>query len=639
MLIAYIDAETCSELDLTEVGAYRYFDHPTTALRLLCYRVVSQGGVLLDHGTLLHFPEKWPAMLEEAFKFGLVYAHNAQFERLLFDALCPAWLPTPSFNQWRCTAALARCAGLPGALDDAAEALKLEHRKLDTAIMKKAARPGDLTREEWSVLETYCARDTLLCAEIHGTLGDMDDNDLYTYQMNEHVNDRGVRIDRAAVNAVRKAIPYTFERLNNLLPTLTGGTVEKGTQVQRMKKWVEDRLGIFLASLDKDAINTLLERDIPDDVRKVLEIRTALARSSISKYESMAQHVQRDHRLRGMFIFAGAAQTGRFSSTDPQLHNLVRTSPPDAAHILEWLVNSDPRALDLVYGDDAIKLVSQLIRPCLIPAPGKVYVLADYSGVEARKLPWLANTPDSLRSLDKFRGGDPYKDDARAVFNLSSNIDVDDSQRQVGKVVRLACGFGGGGPALMNMSKGYGIRLTEERAYELADAWHAANRWARDFGDRLYQTALDAMASPVGRVHQVPDSPIWYARMTLPRGIDVLLCCLPSGRVLHYHNVRLNGRLIESWRPRFKNHEVLRTTVFAENVTSASCNDLLRHGMMEVHATDWPLVAHVHDEFILEIAEQPGIVQSVREVLERVPPWAVGFPLEVKPKIAHRYGK
>ena len=625
----YLDFETASDLDLDVVGAHRYAAHPSTFIHCMGWRRGPMRAVWHP------VDGRWPVLLEDALKFGTVYAHNAGFDRLIMQHCVPDSLAKPSFSQWRCTAALARSAGLPGKLAEAAEALQLPMRKGDTRLMKKMADASYTpTGNDRTELAAYCQTDVDLCYAIHQALGDMDEADLLIYRLNEHVNDRGVRIDLASVRALLRLLTAEQARLNGKLPGLTNGAVTKSTQVARLRDWVAGRLGVHLGDLDKHRIEELLQRDeLPDDVRTVLEIRRDTAKASTAKFEAMDQQTnQDDERLRGMFMFSGAGQTGRFSSTGVQLHNLTREVPENPDALLATLRQMPAAAVPLVYDDSFISRASTLVRPCLVPAEGKVFISADYAGVEARGLPWLAGEKSEVAA---YRAGtDRYLDDAVSVFG-GTREDVTPQQRQVGKVVRLACGFGGGGNALMAMAKDYRLKLAQVDADIIAMAWHEANPWAKAFGRTLWDAAL----ATVQVAHDTPvragTTDVYYAR-SMVNGIEVLLCRLPSGRVLHYHDVVFGRDSIESRRPRFTGHMPLWYGLLAENVTQATCNDLLRYGMVVLQGAGLPLVAHVHDEFVIETAER-GV--DVKSLLEQLPPWAKGFPLSVNPFIAMRYGK
>jgi len=264
-------------------------------------------------------------------------------------------------------------------------------------------------------------------------------------------------------------------------------------------------------------------------------------------------------------------------------------------------------------------------------------VIADYSGVEARGLPWLAK---NHAEVEAYRAGiDRYLDAAVSVYG-GTREEITPAQRQVGKVLILACGFSGGGGALMAMARGYRLKLKEKEAFDLAEKWHEANPWVRAFARALHAAAFAAVVdAPPGELVRAVGTDIFYTTMAMG-GILVLLCRLPSGRVIHYHDVQLtDARTISSRRPRFKDHEALWYGLFAENVTQAACADLLRYGLAVLEGAGLPVVAHVHDEFVVETEMRAGLESDVRGLLQQTPPWAADFPLEVKLSVATRYGK
>ena len=89
------------------------------------------------------------------------------------------------------------------------------------------------------------------------------------------------------------------------------------------------------------------------------------------------------------------------------------------------------------YGRRVTDVLKGMLRPALIPAPGKSFVVADWSSIEARVTPWCSGAGDDKLTL--FRdGADVYKVNAAATFRCRVE-DVTKDQRQVGKVQELAC--------------------------------------------------------------------------------------------------------------------------------------------------------------------------------------------------------
>ncbi len=419
----HIDLETASELDLTKVGAYAYWEHPSTFVRCMAWHIAQTA----EHGVWTT-GQPMPDELVNALRYGRVHAWNAQFERLGFARLERDGLNilVPTYSQWRCSAAQARKSALPGKLEDCAKVLGTRHQKLDTRVMKRLSDSGHTaTVDELAELYAYCETDVLTEMEISQSLPALSDDEQYIYELNERINDRGVLIDSALCQSMLVYLDGAISDLNKKLVRLTKGAVTKTTQVQRLASWLGEK------SLAKEHHERLMEKHPEGTVKgDALRCRLDAARSSTAKYEVMLRQVSGDGRLRGMFMFAGAGQTGRFSSTGAQLHNLPRSVPENAEERIADAKVLPFNAYKLMYPEPVIHQASQLIRPALVAPPGKTFVIGDYSAVEARGLPWLAGHQPEV---DAWAAGvDRYIEDAAA-------IGLGPEHRQAGKVVRLAC--------------------------------------------------------------------------------------------------------------------------------------------------------------------------------------------------------
>jgi DNA polymerase len=276
-----------------------------------------------------------------------------------------------------------------------------------------------------------------------------------------------------------------------------------------------------------------------------------------------------------------------------------------------------------------------MLRPALVASEGKSLVVADWSAIEARVNPWLSNCVSGVQKLDLFRtGADVYKHNASATFRVAVE-DVTDSQRQLGKVQELACGFAGGVGAFAAMGKVYGVSLPEPLAKQMVNAWRMANPWAVDMWQNLENAYTRAMRNPnrefsAGRVTYLYDGQhLWYA--------------LPSGRVLCYPFARLEPDGVtyakSAWKPAADATEWPRGRLWrglaCENITQAVANDLLRHSLRQLD----DVILHVHDEIVIETAEPEAVMQKMQAVMCTPPAWAQGLPLNIEVNTMQRYGK
>jgi DNA polymerase len=87
-----------------------------------------------------------------------------------------------------------------------------------------------------------------------------------------------------------------------------------------MKKWLYHS-GVETDSLSKERVEELLEGELDEEVKGVLNIRQELSKTSIKKYEAMDRALGRDGRIRGLFQFYGANRTGRWAGRLVQVKN------------------------------------------------------------------------------------------------------------------------------------------------------------------------------------------------------------------------------------------------------------------------------------------------------------------------------
>ena len=106
---------------------------------------------------------------------------------------------------------------------------------------------------------------------------------------------------------------------------------------------------------------------------------------------------------------------------------------------------------------------------------------------------------------------------------------------------------------------------------------------------------------------------------------------LPSERKLTYLNPKMvmNEHGYEALS--FKNGNKHRTEMYAgkyvENITQATARDLLAEALLRLERAGLDVVAHVHDEVIVEVPKNSVGVKDVEAIMNRVPDWAFGLPI------------
>jgi DNA polymerase len=662
----WIDFETRSACDLTTAGVYNYAQDASTEVLCMAYAHDD------DEVQIWQPSQEFPKSVRQAVLAGeRVYAHNAAFERLIWTYVL--WsdhnAPVPKLEQFVCTAAQARANCAPGSLEDvgrfAGASMRKDHK--GAALVRKCCIPPfKHTEQDLADLVHYCAQDVRAMRAISKALRPLSAEELSDYWANERINDRGVLVD---VDLAKAAQPYAVEELDAIQQEVREVTDGEITSVRspRMREWVWWRVGPEarrLMTVHKDgeekqsidktvraALLILAEEnpdEVPPDAATVIQCADDLWASSVAKFVRMANLADvEDHRVRGAFVFAGGAATGRASSYGLQVHNFARKVAKDPQAVRHAMCRG--HQIVPAFGKRVTDVLKGMLRPALIPAAGKQFVVADWSAIEGRVNPWLAATPAGDTKLEAFRRGlDAYIVNAAATFSTSydailAGYEAEDAvstgQRQIGKVQELACGFGGGVGAFAAMGRVYGVNLPEHEAKRMVGAWRKANPWAPLFWSDLERAYMGAMrrksqAVPAGRVSYLFDGAhLWYA--------------LPSGRILCYPHARLDSDGISyakaSWKPAADAKEWPRARLWpglaCENVTQAAAHDILRHALRELEREGEDVVLHVHDEIVCETSDPARTTELMKRVMTNPPAWAAGLPLGIGIKTMERYGK
>jgi DNA polymerase len=574
---------------------------------------------------------------------GQIRAHNAAFERLIFWYVLQIDF---KLEQFYCTATQARANCAPGSLEDvgrfAGASMKKDHRGAQL-IRLMCVPPFKDSPELRQEMIQYCEQDVRAMRAISKAMRDLSDTELEDYHVNERINDRGVLVDVPLCQAAVKFASDELIEIEQIVKEVTGGAITS-VRSPRMREWVLERVGDEAKklmekdgkySIDKTVRLNLLNMENPDevpaDVQEVIQCADDLWASSVAKFNRLSCLAdEEDQRVRGAFVFAGGSATGRASSYGAQVHNFTRKCASEPEETRNAMVRGHsivPR-----YGKRVTDVLKGMLRPALIPAKGKHFVVADWAAIEARVNPWLSGRGDN--KLELFRTGeDVYKVNAAATFGVRV-ADVTKDQRQIGKVQELACGFAGGVGAFAAMGRAYGISLPEPVAKRMVDGWRRANPWSVPYWSALEESYTRAMRNKgrefkAGRITYLYDGlHLWYA--------------LPSGRILCYPYAKLEPEGVSyakaAWKPAQDAKEWPRARLWkglaCENVTQAVANDLLRHSLRQLD----DVVLHVHDEIVVETSD-PDAKENLKRVMCTAPAWADGLPLNAEVETMKRYGK
>ncbi len=442
------DVETYSEIDL-KYGPWRYAEHPSTKILCMAWQVD-------DYLVQLWLPgEPLPMWVRaELWRYGeIVEAHNAEFERAIWRKIMVPQFGAPDIpdEYWQCSAAKAAAHVLPRSLELACKVMRTDAQK-DMAgkrTMKRLTKPIPNKKEPhilarhtpesdpkgFEVLYTYCMDDVRAEHALSTSLRDLTPTERQVWLLDQKINERGVRLDKAAIDGGLRIIRAYEKQCNAEVVQLTGGVLDGVTKLAQMQDWMATK-GVQAESLDKASVQGLLRReDLPPEVRRVLEIRQSLAKTSTKKLKAMSDALCADGMVRSILMYCGAGP-GRWAGKGIQLHNLPRRKVKDQEEKMQALARGDLTHIQETY-DDPLDLISACLRGFIIPRPGKVIRAADYSAIEGRGLVWLADERRALRDFhlnDQGKGEEPYCLMASDIFGRKITKENNPDERDIGKV-------------------------------------------------------------------------------------------------------------------------------------------------------------------------------------------------------------
>lgn len=545
-------------------------------------------------------------------KSDVKWAFNAEFEKTCIEKQLGI-----KTDGWYCTMVHAYLNGGSGSLDGVNALFKTgvkknpEGKRLIKKFSIDMLNPDEHI-EDWELFKMYCRQDVEAESAIKCLYNKFDDK---MFNLHLEINARGVKLDIDLVkdNIVAGALikDKAEKAINNMGLTNPRSFKQK-------QEWFKNH-GIKTSSTDKSHLDIIYEQTDNPEVKSLIELLRSCSATSTSKYQKMLES-QVNGRVYNMFRMATAG-THRFSSGIVQLQNLARG------------YSSYEEIDEARKNIDTLEKSRDLLRACII---GNLTV-ADFSGIEARVLAWLAQDSEKLQRIRD--GIDLYKVNASKLYNVPYE-NVDSKQRFSGKTMELALGYQGGTKAMEAF--GAGKVLSDFEISEAVKVWRQLNYKTRN----LWYT-VDQVSNYVYDTHTgayIDKDLCWY--MDYRKGD--LLMHLPNGTFLVYKNVKrksLDGKLALTYQ-KAKQSTLTEVQLFGgklvENATQAIAYQLLRNSLINVDRQGYLIVAHVHDEIIVD--QENVSLEHLISVMTQVPDWAClgtcgSIPLAAEGWQGHRYKK
>lgn len=652
-MILTIDLETYSPQDIGKVGAYRYAQDPDFEILLASAAVDEHRVVLIDttdNGNAglaavkppLFDPRFTKRAWNAAFEWWCLseYFHLTQQQR-------EDWL-----EQWEDSMVHAMYCGLPASLKEAGKALRLPE---DKAKMREGAaliryfccpcKPtktnGGRTRNlpdhdpaKWEIFRQYNIRDVETERHIDNLLAPFTVPDFIWQQWRDDVrmNSRGIATDANLTSGALWCGQQYSAELFEEAQRITGLTNPNAPG--QLRDWLNDN-GADLPDLQKATVAEALKQPQNPAVKRVLEIRQGLGKSSLKKYDAIQAATGPDGRIRGTLQFYGATRTGRWAGRLLQVQNLPRTYLKHQNEVRQLIKGKQVDALEMIYGD-VNDVLSQMIRTALIPAPGSVFIDADFSAIEARLIAWEAKEE---WVLDVFRTtGKIYETTAAKMFGIPVETIVKGhpnySYRQRGKVATLALGYQGGVGAMRRMDVSGALKdLPDEEIQDMVNRWREQNPNIVQLWRTMEHAAKFVINSKRGCLAIPGVTFRMEASTTCP--FPFMTMSLPSGRKLYYADPRVgdDGHIhyMEQTDRGWQDSETYGGKL-TENLTQAIGRDCLEFALDNLKAAGFKVVFHIHDEVVIErqTNDPEADLYEVRRIMSQPAPWAKGLPLNAE---------
>jgi len=651
-----IDLETFSSVDITKAGLYKYVQSPDFQILLFAYSWDGEPVEIVDLAQGESIPEAvlFALMDPEVIK----HAYNAPFEWYCLNKFIYAPL-----NQWRCTMLCGLYCGYPMGLGKIGEALGMPEDKRKMGIGRALIRTfcvpckptksnGYRTRtlphhkpDKWKLFKEYCKQDVVTEMEVGRRLESfpVPDQEQRLWELDQWINSYGVAVDRELIAGALHCSDMVTAELMDEAIKLSG--LDNPKSVKQLTKWLEDETGEEVDNLQKNTVAELIKTTDSDTARRMLEIRQELSKTSVKKYAAMDTAICDDGRIRGLLQFYGANRTGRWAGRLVQVHNLPQNHLDTLGHARECVKTKKVHVLKLIYGNVSDTL-SQLIRTTFVPSPGNLFVVADFSAIEARVIAWLAG--EQWRQEVFSTHGKIYEASASAMFGVPIEKIMKGNPeyvlRQKGKVAELALGYQGGPGALISMGA-LKMGLTEDELPDIVRRWRSSNKRIVDLWYSLERAALQVMKT--GQAVGIKGL-ILAREGDYNNGQDFFTITLPSRRklfyprpflqqnafdkeALHYYGVDQHTK---KWGPISTYGGKL-----AENITQAIARDCLAESIARISAAGYQVVMHVHDEVILDVPANQADFERIVNIMRQPIAWAPGLLLNADGFITSFYKK
>lgn len=636
-----------SKADKRGSGIWRALEHPSTKPVCFVFKIATKfivwtnaplsAGIVPPNAAM--FTDSCPAPVADAITRGATFLCNS----LVVDRQMYRRLGWPEPTQWNEAAAILAAQNYHRSIDRSADViLGCTQASSDRRILRSfwARKSNLVSAEELKLGIELCIRRVHLIAAIAAVVSHQPGIDEDARLLDVEMNIAGTRVDTELVHAcitMRKKLPIELAKY-------ALDVMSKIPKKPKSYKAALQELGFQILNTKVQTLTQTLSKAVKAgnfEAQILLVTLLTSKQTSASKFEKIIKMICADGHLRGLYVYQ-QARTGRWTSEDVQVHNMKKTllTPDEIKRLVIAVKSGSVEAiLDCIPLEKAHEVISGLIRAVFIPRDGYRFLIADFKGIEPRVLLWLA---DDMKLLKIFISCDFYVVMAEKIFGLTPPSHPDyDFRRAIGKIAVLGCQFGMGAEAFVKYCLSYGINLTERGidAKKIVDTYRCEFRSVKRLWNAYQNAALSTIKT------RTPEK---CGRVVFSMVGNDLHLMLPSGRIMIYHNARIEQGLYGDvlgythHKAKGRPEEVQAWGgKLTENICQAVARDVLAEGMVRVHNAGYKISLHTHDEAVCEVLidQLKTATPEIGRLLEQSPVWAPDLPLQLEMFESDRYGE
>lgn len=574
-----------AECSITTLGPRGYFSHPDFDAYMVT--VVGDDGFVYAGN---------PRSLDwSMFDGATLLSHNASFDESLYlYGVSQGWFGSCLPAEWHCTADMVAFLGLPRALKNASATvfgLTVDKTVRDNM---KGKRWETMSEEFRAEVTEYAIKDSELCLRLWQELGaKWPQREREISALNRKVGQRGLPMDVELLQNNLALIKTALFEAEQVIPWTKDHTPlsRKAFNEQCRKQGIVPPSSLAQDNEDADKWFAAHQQACPW-ARAVQDYRRINA--FMRKLEAFEAGTMSDGRYYGGLMYFGST-TGRFSGSggNANLQNLPR---------------------DEKFGVN--------FRHMIRPAAGKKLVVVDLSQIEVRTLCWLAK---DTKALDLIRDSEDIYHAFGVLLGLHDPAngqlkEFNKALRHKVKSIVLGCGYGMGPDKFSAFS---GMELEEAQA--------------------AVQTYRQRMKKIVALWDYYNEGLTVAYALGEPFTID-----LPSGRALNYGKLkrmrdargrfRFIGKVVRFGQLR---DFPLYGGIGCENASQGLARDIFSDMLLRIEAAGHKTILHVHDEVVIECAEEEAekVLAECLEIMSTPPAWIPDIPVSAEGEILDFYSK